>query len=175
MGVQRVPWAVSVDDAPSRAELKGESSRLGLNVDSCGAGVSVGAEGDKDGLSLFTPLPEGAPEGGSALENTEPLEPGRDLELLHSSPGCFFCTSAKHLEQRFMVLLDPQNPHGQRGGRLGGLLRSLVSPMTELLLRRLLLLRGGEGASGKPEASSAALALFSDRDELGEETKQPPG
>lgn len=24
----------------------------------------------------------------------------------------------------------PQNPHGHRGGRLGGLLRSLVSPMT---------------------------------------------
>lgn len=51
-----------------------------------------------------------------------------------SSSGCFFWISAKHLEQRFMVLLDPQNPQGQRGGitLLGGLLRSLpVSPIAD--------------------------------------------
>lgn len=47
-----------------------------------------------------------------------------------SSPGCFFWMSVKHLEQRFMVSLDPQNPQGQRGGNLWALLRSLVSPMT---------------------------------------------
>lgn len=52
---------------------------------------------------------------------------------VQSSSGCFFCMSAKHLEQRFMVLLDPQNPQGQRGGMLGGLLRSLpVSPMVAM-------------------------------------------
>lgn len=147
VGVQSVPWAVSVDEAPSREELKGDSSRAGLNGDSCGAGVSglgEGAVGGKDCatlllllttlvlllLLLLLLLPEGAPESGSGL-NTEAVAPlglGRDFGL-HSSSGCFFCTSAKHLEQRFMVLLDPQNPHGQRGGRLGGLLRSLVSPM----------------------------------------------
>lgn len=49
---------------------------------------------------------------------------------VQSSSGCFFWTSAKHLEQRFMVLLDPQNPQGHRGGRVEALLRSLVSPMT---------------------------------------------
>lgn len=53
-----------------------------------------------------------------------------------SSSGCFFWKSAKHLEQRFIVLLDPQNPQGHRGGRLGGLLRSLpVSPMAEAAVR----------------------------------------
>lgn len=57
-----------------------------------------------------------------------------------SSSGCFFSTSAKHLEQRFMVLLDPQNPQGQRGGILGGLLRSLpVSPIVVSCLYRLIL------------------------------------
>lgn len=173
VGVQRVPWAVSVDDAPSRDELlNGESSlELGLNGDSCGAGVSgtgEGAEGGKDWLTLtllllllllllmllllLLLLPEGAPEGGSGLntEATEAVvpEPDRGFEL-HSSPGCFFWTSAKHLEQRFMVLLEPQNPHGQRGGRLGGLLRSLVSPMAALLLLLLLPTRGG-GGGGEP-------------------------
>lgn len=58
---------------------------------------------------------------------------------VESSSGCFFWKSfslcgflfsAKHLEQRFIVLLDPQKPQGQRGGRLGALLRSLpASPM----------------------------------------------
>lgn len=52
---------------------------------------------------------------------------------VQSSSGCFFSMSEKHLEQRFMVLLDPQNPQGQRGGILGGLLRSLpVSPMVAM-------------------------------------------
>lgn len=42
----------------------------------------------------------------------------------------FLHLPAKHLEQRFIVLLDPQKPQGQRGGRLGALLRSLpASPM----------------------------------------------
>lgn len=54
-----------------------------------------------------------------------------------SLSGCFFCMSAKHFEHRFIVLLDPQKPQGQRGGitltLLGGLLPSLpVSPMSAL-------------------------------------------
>lgn len=71
---------------------------------------------------------------------------------VESSSGCFFWKSfslcgflfsAKHLEQRFIVLLDPQNPQGQRGGRLGALLRSLpASPMAGPSLRRA---RGGGG------------------------------
>lgn len=65
---------------------------------------------------------------------------------VESSSGCFFWKSfslcgflfsAKHLEQRFIVLLDPQNPQGHRGGRLGALLRSLpASPMAGPSLRR---------------------------------------
>lgn len=69
------------------------------------------------------------------------LELGAGSEA-QSSSGCFFWMSAKHLEQRFMVLLDPQNPQGQRGGitLLGGLLRSLpVSPMAKCENRRPLL------------------------------------
>lgn len=57
--------------------------------------------------------------------------------VAQSSFGCFFWLSAKHLEQRFIVLLDPQKPQGQRGGIMftfaGGLLPSL--PVSPMLLR----------------------------------------
>lgn len=191
VGVQRVPWAVSVDDAPSLDELNGDSSLEGLNGDSWGAGASEAGQdrGEGDGalggmdwamllLLLLLLLPEGAPEGGSGLNTDAPLpELGRGFEL-HSSPGCFFWTSAKHLEHRFMVLLDPQNPHGQRGGRLGGLLRSLVSPMTcyFFFCCRFRLGGGGGGSpSGKLEASSAALVLFQRQKRAGVRDKTATG
>lgn len=50
-----------------------------------------------------------------------------------------------------MVLLDPQNPHGQRGGRPGGLLRPLVSPMTPA--------EGDHGAARRLGDESGALSL----------------
>lgn len=104
-------------DTPS---LVLENVGEGSSVDGCSE--LVGGEDDRDWLLLLLV---------SLLKTGDWLLPVLWIGLeVQSSPGCFFWMSAKHLEQRFIVLLDPQNPQGHRGGRLGGLLRSLVSPMT---------------------------------------------
>lgn len=86
---------------------------------------------------------------------------------VESSSGCFFWKSfslcgflfsAKHLEQRFIVLLDPQKPQGQRGGRLGALLRSLpASPMVGPVRGAAAAAGGGAGLpAGIPGRSAGA-------------------
>lgn len=115
--MQSVPWAVSVHDTPS---LVLGNVGEGSSVDGCSE--LEGGDDNRDWLLLLLV---------SLLKTGDWLLPVLWIGLeVQSSPGCFFWMSAKHLEQRFMVLLDPQNPQGHRGGRLGGLLRSLVSPMT---------------------------------------------
>lgn len=117
VGVQSVPWAVSVDDMPSLV-----LGNVGEGSSADGCSELEGGDDNRDWLLLLLV---------SLLKTGDWLLPVLWMGLeVQSSPGCFFWMSAKHLEQRFMVLLDPQNPHGHRGGRLGGLLRSLVSPMT---------------------------------------------
>lgn len=111
-----MPWAVSVHDAPS---LVLGNVGEGSSVDGCSE--LEGGDDNRDWLLLLLV---------SLLKTGDWLLPVLWIGLeVQSSPGCFFSMSAKHLEHRFMVLLDPQNPQGHRGGRLGALLLSLVSPM----------------------------------------------
>lgn len=144
VGVQSVPWAVSVHDAPSLLLMN-----VGSSVDSCSELEGCDEDDDEDDVRDWLLLLV------SLLKTGEGLLPLLWMGFeVQSSPGCFFWMSAKHLEQRFMVLLDPQNPHGQRGGRAGGLLRSLVSPMTF----------NTKSPSGKREASVAACS-FNEKNE----------
>lgn len=97
-----------------------ENAGKGSSADSCSE--LEGGNNDRDWLLLLLI---------SLLKTGDWLLPVLWMGLgVQSSTGCFFWTSAKHLEHKFIVLLDPQNPQGHLGGRVGGLLRSLVSPMT---------------------------------------------
>lgn len=125
MGVLSVPWAVSVDDMPSLVLGNvGEGSSVGGCSALEGGG---GGDDDRDWLLLLLV---------SLLKTVDWLLPVLWMGLEgQSSPGGFFWMSSKHLEQRFMVSLDPQKPQEQRGGRLGSWLLSLVSPITPPVLR----------------------------------------